>query len=157
MTNDKTGAALERLIFGVYSNEGNRKKDGEILRQALTQSRPSGGEALPHWADFERIDHDGGEIAYESHGYESDDEIKIRGNTFIKIEGVRAKDVAQEIRTALETARSGESLDWEGMKKQFPDKYDSGYYDNEYCAGIKSYNQALDDVRAKLEGKDNDR
>lgn len=62
------------------------------------------GEALPHWSDFERIEHDDGVITYESHGYENqeDDEGRVT-DTFIRIDGSRAKDVADAIRQALQS------------------------------------------------------
>lgn len=56
--------------------------------------------ALPAWAEFERCEHDNGRITYESHGYETDEDDDGL-DTFIVIDGVRAKDVADKIRAAL--------------------------------------------------------
>jgi len=58
--------------------------------------------ALPEWADFERIEHDNGRITYESHGREDVNDYR-GGNTFIVIDGHRAKEVADKIRASLAT------------------------------------------------------
>ncbi len=64
------------------------------------RTKPDNTEALPKWADFERIEHESGEISYEAHGDE-DTGVGYMGNTFIRIDGLRAKTIAETIRKAL--------------------------------------------------------
>ena len=52
------------------------------------------------WSDLQRVDQDDGSITYEGHGNEDPDDERD-SNTFICVEGVRAKDVADIIYAAL--------------------------------------------------------
>jgi len=69
---------------------------------------------IPSWAYFEKIDHEDGKITYESHGCEDEiNDDNMEGNTFICIEGHRAKEVAETIRRALKRC---EALEWKPIE-----------------------------------------
>lgn len=76
---------------------------------------------------------------------------------------VSAKDNGQYLGDTLDTKKAKQALtaiqngEWlviskeelEGMKREYPDKYDNGYSDREYCAEIRATNEIIDELIKK--------
>lgn len=99
----------DNVVLGSFTGP-KCKEHAELFLSALTSPAANTGD-VPEWAKFERVEQDDGEITYESHGRERNDD-RSRGNTFICIEGIRAKEVANKITTAL----APRQVDVEGLK-----------------------------------------
>lgn len=101
-------------------------------------------EALNDWCDFQRVDHEDGDITYEAHSNDEDN--------FIIINGTKSKTVAETILEALRLARDSEKQ-IQTNKAFFYDGFIAGFkvsgegYNGEYPFEGSSDDEIWESVR----------